>query len=196
MDGIIRTRVGYSGGEMLYPTYRNMGDHSESIQIDYDPTRISYEKLLKIFWKSHDPTYRAWRRQYMSAIFYHDEEQKRLALDTMAREEMRRNKKIQTEIRPFGKFYFAEDYHQKYQLRQHRVLITEFKTIYPDPLDLINSTAAARVNGYVSGYGTPQQIMENLENLGMSESSSELLLEIATKGSIHGNRMLNPPELQ
>ena len=132
----------------------------------------------------------------MSAIFYHDEEQKRLALDAMVREEKRRNKKIQTEIRPFGKFYLAEDYHQKYQLRQHRVLITEFKTIYPDPLDFINSTAAARVNGYVSGYGTPQEITENLEKIGMSKSSSELLLEIATNGSIHGNRMLNPPELQ
>ena len=196
MDGIIRTRVGYSGGETLYPTYRNMGDHSESIQIDYNPSRLSYEKLLKIFWKIHDPTYRAWRRQYMSAIFYHDEEQKRLALDTMAREEKRRNKKIQTEIRPFGKFYLAEDYHQKYQLRQHRTLMTEFKTIYPDPLDFINSTAAARVNGYVSGYGIPQEIMANLEKLGMSKSSSELLLEISTKGSIHGNRTLNPPELQ
>ena len=62
MDGIIRTRVGYSGGEMLYPTYRSMGDHSESIQIDYDPARISYMELVEIFWKTHNPTQRAWRR--------------------------------------------------------------------------------------------------------------------------------------
>ena len=181
MDGILRTRVGYTGGETLYPTYGSMGDHSESIQIDYDLARITYEKLLEIFWKNHDPTYRAWRRQYMSAIFYHNEKQKRLALETMAREEKRRNKKIQTEILPLGKFYLAEDYHQKYQLRQHRELITEFKNMYPRTIDFINSTAAARVNGYVSGYGSPDVVKMNLDNLGLSAASSQRLLEIATR---------------
>jgi len=178
MDGIIRTRVGYSGGETLYPTYRRMGDHSETIQIDFDPSRISYEKLLGIFWKSHDPTYRPWRRQYMSAIFYHDEEQKKLALESMAAEERQRDKKIQTEIHPLGKFYLAEDYHQKYQLRQNRELMTEFKGLYPSGLDFINSTAAARVNGYVSGYGTPEKVKANLEGLGLSPRGSKRLLEI------------------
>jgi peptide methionine sulfoxide reductase MsrA len=158
-----------------------MGDHSESIQIDYDPARITYEKLLEVFWKHHDPTYRARRRQYMSAIFYHDEEQKRLALETMAREEQRRNKKIQTEILPFGTFYLAEDYHQKYQLRQHQELMVEFKTIYPRAIDFINSTAAARANGYVSGYGSPDEVKMNIENLGLSSASSRRLLEIATR---------------
>jgi methionine-S-sulfoxide reductase len=181
MDGIIRTRVGYTGGETLYPTYGSMGDHSESIQIDYDPVRISYAKLLEIFWRNHDPTYRAWRRQYMSAIFYHDEEQKRLALDTMAGEEERRNRKVQTEILPLGKFYLAEDYHQKYQLRQHRELMAEFKRIYPRAIDFINSTAAARVNGYVSGHGIPARVKANLENLGLSDAGSQLLLDIAAK---------------
>ena len=179
MDGILRTRVGYAGGGTLYPTYGSMGDHSESIQIDYDPARIAYEKLLEIFWKNHDPTYRAGRRQYMSAIFYHNEKQKRLALETMTLEEKRRNKKIQTEILPFDKFYLAEDYHQKYQLRQHRELITEFKNMYPRTIDFINSTAAARVNGYVSGYATPDEVEMNLENLGLSAAGSLRLLEIA-----------------
>jgi peptide-methionine (S)-S-oxide reductase len=181
MDGIIRTRVGYAGGETLYPTYRSMGDHSESIQIDYDPARVSYEQLLEIFWKNHDPTQRAWRRQYMSAIFYHDENQKRLALETMARQEKRLNKKIQTEILPSGKFYLAEDYHQKYQLRQYRELMIEFKAIYPQPIDFINSTAVARVNGYVSGYGTPGEVEMNSENLGLSAASRQRLLEIASR---------------
>ena len=181
MDGIFRTRVGYSGGETLYPTYGSMGDHSESIQIDYDPALMSYAKLLEIFWQNHDPTARAWRRQYMSAIFYHNEEQKRMALETMAGEEKRRNKKIQTEILPFAKFYLAEDYHQKYQLRQHRELMTEFKTMYPRPVDFINSTAAARVNGYVSGHGAPDDVKTNLANLGLSAASSNRLLEIANR---------------
>jgi peptide-methionine (S)-S-oxide reductase len=196
MDGILSTRVGYSGGETLYPTYGSMGDHSESIQIDYDPARISYEKLLEIFWQNHDPTYRAWRRQYMSAIFYHNEEQKRLALDTMVCEEKRRTKKILTAILPYGKFYLAEDYHQKYQLRQHRELMADFKSMYPRPIDFINSTAASRVNGYVSGYGTPDGVKANLENLGLSDAGSKLLLEIATKWrAIPETETLYPPDV-
>jgi len=181
MDGIIRTRVGYSGGEMLYPTYRSMGDHSESIQIDYDPTRISYKELLEIFWKNHNPTQRAWRRQYMSAIFYHNDKQHQLALETMTREEKRRNQKIYTEILPSAKFYLAEDYHQKYQLSHHRELMTEFKTMFPRTIDFINSTAAARVNGYVSGHGTPQAVAAGIKDLGLSDAGSKRLLEIATR---------------
>ena len=195
MDGIIRTRVGYTGGKTLYPTYGSMGDHSESIQIDYDPARISYAELLEVFWQNHDPTYRAGGRQYMSAIFYHDEKQKRLALDTMAGEEEQRNKKVWTEILPLGKFYLAEDYHQKYQLRQHRELMAEFKSIYPRAIDFINSTAAARVNGYVSGYGTPAGVKANLEKLGLSDAGGQLLLDIAAKWRpIPETITLYPPE--
>ena len=156
-----------------------MGDHSETIQIDFDQARISYKKLLDIFWKEHDPTHRAWSRQYMSAIFYHNEIQQKLALETKALEEKRRNKKIRTEILPFSKFYLAEDYHQKYQLRQHRELITEFTAIYSRNDNFINSTAAARVNGYVSGHGSPEEINANIKSLGLSTEGQQRLLEIA-----------------
>ena len=166
---------------MLYPTYRNMGDHSESIQIDYDPTRISYRKLLEIFWKNHDPTGRPWRRQYMSAIFYHDEKQKQLATETMMQEAKQRNKEIHTSILPAGKFYLAEDYHQKYQLQHQRELMTEFKIMFPRTIDFINSTAAARVNGYVSGYGTPEEVEEIIDDLGLSTAGSKRLLNIAAR---------------
>ena len=181
MDGIIRTRVGYAGGEMLYPTYRNLGDHSESIQIDYDPTRISYRELLEIFWKYHDPTGRPWRRQYMSAIFYHDERQKQLATETMMLEAKQRNKKIHTSILPAGKFYLAEDYHQKYQLQHQRELMTEFKIMFPRTIDFINSTAAARANGFVSGYGTPEEVEAIIGDLGLSAAGSKRLLAIASR---------------
>ena len=115
----------------------------------------------------------------MSAIFYHDESQQKLALETMTIEERRRNKKIQTEILPFDRFYLAEDYHQKYQLRQRRQLMTEFKTIYPRNIDFVNSTAAARVNGYIGGHGTPEEIMANIERLGLSDVGQKQLLEIS-----------------
>ena len=134
---------------------------------------------MDIFWQEHDPTSRAWSRQYMSAIFYHDETQQELALETKAFEERRRNKKIQTEILPFSKFYLAEDYHQKYQLRQRRQLMTEFKAIYSRDIDFVNSTAAARVNGYVGGHGKPEEITANIESLGLSAAGQKRLLEIS-----------------
>jgi peptide-methionine (S)-S-oxide reductase len=181
MDGVIRTRVGYSGGQTKDPTYRSIGDHSETIQIDYDPTRLSYKDLLAVFWQSHDPTSKSWSRQYKSAIFYHNDEQRKLALETRTLEEKQRNKKIQTEIVPFGKFYLAEDYHQKYELRGHSELMSEFKAMYPRDIDFINSTAAARVNGYISGYGSPEEINATIENLGLSAAAQERLLTISNK---------------
>ena len=115
----------------------------------------------------------------MAAIFYHNEMQQKLALETKAFEEKRRNKEIRTEILPFGIFYLAEDYHQKYQLRQHRELMTEFKAMYSQNDDFINSTAAARINGYVSGHGSPEEIKVNLKSLGLSTGGQQRLLEFA-----------------
>ena len=181
MDGVVRTRVGYAGGQKKDPTYRSIGDHSETIQIDYDPTRISFKKLLSIFWYNHDPTQRAWSRQYMSAIFYHNDEQKKLALDTQIFEEKQRNKKTQTQILPFSNFYLAEDYHQKYQLRGHGDLMGEFKAMYPIDIDFINSTAAARVNGYLGGHGTPEGVNATIDNLGLSVAGRQRLLAISNK---------------
>jgi peptide-methionine (S)-S-oxide reductase len=100
-------------------------------------------------------------------------------LETKALEESRRNKKIQTKILSFDRFYLAEDYHQKYQLRQLRQLMTEFKTIYSRNIDFVNSTAAARVNGYVGGHGKPEAITANIESLGLSTAGQKRLLEIS-----------------
>jgi len=181
MDGVVRTRVGYAGGKKKDPTYRSIGDHSETIQIDFDPTRVSYKKLLAVFWHSHNPTQRAWSQQYKSAIFYHNDEQRRLALETQAFEESQRNAKIQTEILLFSNFYLAEDYHQKYSLRGQRELMNEFKAIYPADIDFVNSTAAARVNGYLSGHGTPEEIDATIANLGLSAAGQQRLLGISKR---------------
>jgi peptide-methionine (S)-S-oxide reductase len=100
-------------------------------------------------------------------------------LETKAIEERRRNKKIQTEILPFDTFYLAEDYHQKYQLRQRRQLMAEFKAMYSRNIDFVNSTAAARVNGYIGGHGKPEEIAANIENLGLSATGRKRLLEMS-----------------
>lgn len=179
---MIRTRVGYAGGSKENPTYYSLGDHSETIQIDYDPTQISYGQLLEVFWNSHNPTYEPWSRQYMSIIFYHSEDQKRLAIETKESEEARLGRHIFTELVPFSEFYLAEDYHQKYYLRQESVLMAEFRAIYPATKDFVASTAVARVNGYAGGYGELATLEEELSLLGLSEAGRQRLLEIAARG--------------
>ena len=174
---MVRTRVGYAGGSKDNPTYRDLGDHSETIQIEYDPTRISYEELLDIFWSSHSPTARPFSRQYASIIFYHDEEQKRLAEASLDREAASRGKPIYTEIAPLAEFYLAETYHQKYRLQQVPALASDYRAIYTQDDEFVSSTATARVNGYLGGYGTLAALQAEIEALGLSQAGQQTLLD-------------------
>jgi peptide-methionine (S)-S-oxide reductase len=186
---VVRTRVGYAGGTKEEPTYRSLGDHTETIQIDYDPEKISYETLLDVFWDSHNPTVPVWSRQYMSAIFYHDENQKRLALVSMESREAKLDSKIYTEVTPFSEFYLAEDYHQKYYLQGVSELKRDTRAVYPDTENFINSTAAARLNGFVSGYGSVETLKDNLNDFGLSPDGKEKLTEIVAGWGDRGDRM-------
>ena len=178
--------MGYAGGEKLDPTYYSLGDHTETLQLDYDPARISYEALLEIFWNSHNPARQAWNRQYMSALFYHNAGQQELALETKARQEAGRRgkilgRKIYTEILPAGPFYRAEDYHQKYLLQRRGELMQEYRAIYPNFVDLVDSTAATRVNGYVGGYGSLAALETELDSLGLSPAGREKLVRMVRR---------------
>ena len=144
--------------------------------MDFDPSQISYERLLDSFWKAHDPTRRSWSRQYRTALFFHNEEQKRLAMESRDREAARINAKIQTEILPTSEFTLAEDYHQKYILQAETLFVKDFRTIYPSIGDFLNSTATARVNGYVGGYGTLAALKGELDQLGLSDAGRKMLL--------------------
>lgn len=125
LKGVLKVTSGYSGGDMENPTYEKVSSgksgHAEAIQIEFDPKIISYERLLDIFWATHDPTTINRQgadigAQYRSAIFYHNEDQKQKALKS--KEDAERSglvsKKIVTQIIPFAKFYTAEEYHQNY----------------------------------------------------------------------------------
>jgi len=175
---VLRTRVGYTGGSTENPTYHNLGDHMETVEVDFDPSVISYGKLLDVFWASHDPRERPWRRQYMSAIFPHDDEQKTLAIGSRSREAARRNGKIATEILPASRFYLAEAYHQKYALRGRSELLKEYEAIYPSFGDFLASRAVTRVNGYVAGYGTCESLRGELDGLGLSPAGRKRLEDI------------------
>jgi methionine-S-sulfoxide reductase len=174
---VVRTRVGYAGGTLENPTYHRLGDHTETLQIDYDPERINYEKLLELFWSEHDPTSRAWSTQYKAAVFYHDDEQKRLAEESRERLAAKLNRRVSTEVIPFSRFYTAEAYHQKYYLRQNRRLLQELQRYYPQDLDLMNSAAAARVNGYLGRFGTAEELKAEIDRLGLSDEAKRELLD-------------------
>jgi len=105
--------VGYAGGTKKNPTYYSMGDHSESIKIVFNPQVITYEKLVAIFFEHHDPTCHS-SRQYMSAIWYHGDEQKKAAIKVRDEHQKHMSDKIVTEIAPAGVWTDAEEYHQKY----------------------------------------------------------------------------------
>ena len=123
--GVKSTQVGYIGGKLTNPTYdevcTDITGHAEAVQVEYDSNEISYDELLEVFWSNHDPTLLNRQgydigTQYRSAIFFHDEEQKKIA--QKSKEELEKSgkfqKRIVTEIVPAPEFYKAEEYHQKY----------------------------------------------------------------------------------
>ena len=124
MDGVVGTRVGYSGGDVPDATYRNHGTHAEAVEIVFDPSRISYRDLLEFFFQIHDPTTR--NRQgndvgtsYRSAIYYTTPEQQRIALETIVDVDASGlwPGKVVTDVEPVGDFWEAEPEHQDYLLR-------------------------------------------------------------------------------
>jgi peptide-methionine (S)-S-oxide reductase len=180
---VVSTRVGYAGGSRLNPTYYSLGDHSETIRITYDPAKISYQELLDVYWRNTAVSVPPWSRQYMSIIFYHNGEQKMLAEEGKAGQEKQLGKTVYVEIVPAAEFYPAEDYHQKYYLQQISGLMDELRSIYPDFEDIIDSTAAARLNGYAGGFGTPDAL-EALDELGLSPEGVAIVRNIAETGLV------------
>jgi methionine-S-sulfoxide reductase len=178
IEGVIRTRVGYAGGRMDGPTYSNIGDHTETLQVDYDPGRITYAQLLDIFWKSHRPTRKSWSRQYMNAVFYHDERQRDMAMASKTAVEQKTGRTVKTEVVPLRSFTMAEDYHQKYTLKRHTDLTNEMSRIYPLPREFVDSTAVARLNGYTGGHGTRDQLSREIETLGLSDAAKKVLTKM------------------
>lgn len=173
--------MGYAGGAKENPTYHSLGGHAETIEVDFDPSVISYEELLRMFWKMNDARTRAPSTQYRSIVFYHNGGQREIAEKMKAREEARTGATIFTEIVPFTRFHLAEGYHQKYYLQGAGDIAGEYLAIYPDLKDFVGSTATARVNGYLGRYGTKAQLEEEIDSLGLSEAGRKRLLGIVAR---------------
>jgi len=131
VEGVAATAVGYSGGHLAKPTYRDVCSgrtgHAEVVQVTYDPAKVSYERLLEVFWSCHDPTTRNRQgpdvgEQYRSAIFYHSPAQQAAAEASKDKfqDSGRFSRDIVTEITPASAFYRAEEYHQRYLAKRGR----------------------------------------------------------------------------
>ena len=119
--------------------------------------------------------------QYMKAVFYHSEQQREQAIASKVALEDNIGSIVRTEIVPLRSFTMAEDYHQKFTLKGHKDLKNEMMRIYPRHRDLVDSTAAARLNGYIGGYGSRDQLLKEINSLGLSAEAEQVLTDMIRK---------------
>lgn len=178
--GVIRTRTGFAGGTTADPTYRNLGDHTETIQIDFDSAIISYEDILKTFWDNHDAAKdRHFKgRQYLSLLNVHSLEQQEVAEAVKNEWEQKNGKTIETEILFDHPFYLAEERHQKYFLKRFSKAMTSVLPLFSDHKSFNDSTVAARLNGFVREYGRLNEIKEELSDWGLTDEEEKTLQDM------------------
>lgn len=149
LDGVVASRVGYCGGCEPEPTYRRVcndkrwGDYVETIQLEYEPSRLSYEEVLDAFFRSHDPYARLRGRQYQSVIFVHTAEQKAVAEAGLAA-----RSGVSTALEEFHSFWDAEAYHQKWLLQRRKELFLSVGLV--EASELFSSQAATILNAFAA----------------------------------------------
>ncbi|KAG6767839.1 hypothetical protein POTOM_026727 [Populus tomentosa] len=155
LNGVVRTTVGYCGGSKLNPVYRSLGDHAESVQVEYDPKVISYSQLLEVFWASHDSRQVFGQgpdvgNQYRSVIFTNGTEERRLAGVSKEREQLKlRSSVVVTQIQQLGTFYPAEPEHQIY-------------TVVVEVLENARKICGRKFEAYYKIFGQWQHIINNI----------------------------------
>jgi len=153
-EGVVRTRVGYAGGTKVDPTYHALGDHTEALQVDYDPGVVSYTDLLAQAFRNHRPQSQSRKTQYQNVVFTASPEQ-RAALEAFLDARGLAADAIETRVEQLSQFHLAEAYHQKHDLRSRRRLVDAFEEAGYDDADLRESPAAAKLNGHAAGNDIP-----------------------------------------
>ncbi|KAL7102200.1 hypothetical protein ACP275_08G104600 [Erythranthe tilingii] len=154
LDGVVRTAAVYAGGSKPNPEYRSLGDHAESVQIEYDPRIISFRQLLDIFWTGHDSRQVFGQgpdvgNQYRSIIFTNGTEESRYAALSKEKEQTRsKNSVVATQIQQLGLFYPAEPEHQKFELKRNPFLLQLIGNLAEEELE--RSSLATKLNGYAA----------------------------------------------
>lgn len=178
LPGVLRTRVGYAGGTILNPVYRQMGDHTETVQIDFDPAVLPYEEVLRHFWENHYPNRDGYKgRQYISLLRFHSSQQQEAIARIKEEMERRLGEDIETEIAPYRNFTLAEERHQKYYLKRYPRILEQLAPNYTGAQGLQNSIFAARLNGFAKGFGNREKLKEEIMDWNISEESRHALVE-------------------
>jgi peptide-methionine (S)-S-oxide reductase len=151
LDGVIRTRVGYAGGTKPDPTYRSLGGHTEAFQVDYDPEAQSFADLLDLAFRGHDPNQQTRKTQYQNIIFVGSPDQRESLTDFLDARGYTADG-IATRVEQLSRFHPAEDYHQKYSLRNQQSVLTAFEEADYDDEAIRESPAAAKLNAYAAGH--------------------------------------------
>ncbi|KAH9362407.1 hypothetical protein HPB48_020183 [Haemaphysalis longicornis] len=157
------------------------GDYTEVTRVEYDPSETNFNELLKLFWAHHDPTRSRATKEYMSAIFFHDGDQEKVAKRSL--EENRKNFKapIVTQILTLENFYLADESHQKYRLQRQAAL---YRSLVESGMkDVTRSHVATRLNGYVGGFGTVAAFDAESHRLGLSADQINAVRALIRKGT-------------
>lgn len=171
---MVRSEVGYAGGTTPNPTYHDLEDHAEVLQLEFDPNEIRFTQLVEMFWHAHDPTRDCGRSQYRAILLCENQEQLEVAEASAKQIANRAGRPIHTEIL-CAPFYAAEAYHQKWQLRRRAHLFEDVLRHYEDEPAMLRSMAATKLNAYVAGNGTREQIARDLDRLGLTEQRAREL---------------------
>ncbi|MDG0792978.1 peptide-methionine (S)-S-oxide reductase MsrA [Cohnella ginsengisoli] len=179
LPGVEETRVGYAGGTTGQPTYREMGEHSETVEIVYDAELISIDRLLETFWDHHNPVningYKG--RQYQSLLLYRDERQAEAFNRMKKRMEAAKGYPLETEIVPFKAFYAAEPRHQKYYLKRYPDAAGKLRGLYESEEAFLRSTLAARLNGVAKGYANLAPVLREIQAWPIRPDERDALIE-------------------
>ena len=181
--GVWKTVVGYAGGRYESPSYEDVGDHTETVMVEYDPLAISYGQLLELFFLWHSPSKKPASSQHASCIFVKNETERRLAQAAIERYNLHTGIPSRTQVATFRAFYAGENWCQKYFLRTVPWLIQELRNFYRDEESLIQSTLAMRLNG-ILGYFSPSTstlsrcLPEDVEFYDLSEETVRALKRI------------------
>ncbi|MDW0116085.1 peptide-methionine (S)-S-oxide reductase MsrA [Sporosarcina thermotolerans] len=179
LPGVIRTRVGYTGGTTPSPTYRQMGDHTETVEIDFDPKILRYEDVLRHFWRNHYPNRDQYKgRQYLSLLRCHDDKQLELAEIVKREMEEELGESIETDIAELTGFTLAEERHQKYYLKRYPKALEQLGGLYRGADELLDSTFAARLNGFVKGFRSKDSLLEEIADWEIDVEAKRVLSDL------------------
>lgn len=180
LTGIIRTRVGFAGGTKDNPTYRQLGDHTETVEMDFDSGIVSLETILNVFWSYHNPVnindYKG--QQYRSLVLFRNPIQHSVIREVMRTSEEQGKGILDTEVAPYTGFYPAEDRHQKYYLKRYPDAINKLRTFFPTDEELTNATLAARLNGLAKGYTNLEKIINEIRTWQISREEQEEIIHL------------------